>query len=257
MTHPPLWSLAPLLGFLMFVASACGEASQLAETDGPKAQLVFDTDSSVSRFDSRLVESTAKAARDYYAKELGRDFESEVTVRITDDDGGDRWLGWSAGRKLWIYTGNERWPDDSSIEAHYLKENIVAHELFHNFEWSLADSIDGDSDRLPFWLLEGGAEYASAHYLAEIYEVDWPDMVAYYKVRPEEASTRLEDVRVGTPSDYSKAFQAINALMGDRPLRDLGAFFEATGRTEWDDAFRQTFHQDPAKFLDAFEATFE
>jgi hypothetical protein len=244
---------------LLTFAMGCGSGAELAQPTVPQAAgatIEFEFDPGVSPEDQALVEETIAESRQFYASELGRDLKRDITAKVLAEDGGP-YLGYSYGRTAWIFTGGEYWPRSSSLDDVIRKKQLIAHELFHNFQWDLMytdDAIPSDSE---WWVLEGSAEYVSARYLADRYEIDWDFLLLSYSIWTETDLPSLNsDGRDIAHFDglYNKAFLAIEQLMRGRPLSVFADYFEATGRHEWEDAFIQVFAISPNDFVAQFEA---
>jgi len=194
-----------------------------------------------------------EGARRFFAQQTGRDLKNDITVEVLNKDG-DRLLGYSYGRRAWIFAGGADWPTGVGLEATSIKQSLVAHEVFHNFQWDLQYTDDSLPSRSPFWILEGSAEYAAAKYVAQLYAADWRQFVEENRAFLRGKSVpRLDAGTITTTDIYVKAFLAFDALMGARPLRVLGDYFEDTGRMDWRNAFRKNFDLDPVAYLEQFE----
>ena len=221
------------------------------------ASIAFEFDPEVSIEDRDLVEETIVDSRRFYANEIGTDLKLDVTVKVLAEDGGP-YLGLSYGRVVWIFTGGENWPLGSSLDEVIAKEQLIAHELFHTFQWDLMYTDDAIPSDSAWWISEGSAEYASARYVAARYNVDWPFILLGYVVSTESGlpslSSNSRDVQY-FDALYPKAFLAVESLMRDRPLKDLATYFEATGRMDWEEAFLRVFEIAPSTFVSEFESS--
>ena len=251
-------SLLALFGALALAIGCSNEKEPAAPAPvgSVAATITFEFDPAVSAEDTALVEETIARSRQFYASELGGDLELDITIKVLAEDGGP-YLGYSYGRTAWIFTGGENWPRGSALDEVIAKELLVAHELFHNFQWDLMYTDDAIPSDSVWWIVEGSAEYAAARLIASRYDVDWSFLVLGYAAFTEAGLPSLNsDARDIEYFDalYAKAFLAVEHLMRDRPLTDLATYFEATGRMAWEDAFTEVFTQDPFAFVDAFES---
>jgi hypothetical protein len=252
-----------MLGFAIALlcgasVAACGgdaNSAQRRSVESGGATIRFEFDDGVTAADRTLVQETVAASRKFYKAALGRDLKLEITVKVTTKDGGNL-LGYSFGRTAWIFTGSENWPEGSSFADVAEKQRIVAHELFHNFQWDRMYTDDALPGRSPWWILEGSAEYASARFLVAEYGGEWPDFVERYRLYVASAGPvpSLDSDALKTADLYAKSMLAFEELMGRESMKVLGSYFEATGRMDWDDAFYETFDEDPSAFLERFES---
>jgi hypothetical protein len=258
-----LWVLE--LTCIALIAAAvmgCGRStnSGAPTQDAPgAARITFDFDPEISTEDRALIETTIAESRSFFARELGRDLKLDITVKVSAEDGG-AYLGLSYGRTAWIFTGGESWPSISTVDDVWIKERVVAHELFHNFQWDLMYSDDALPSRSAWWLLEGSAEYAAAKFISDRHNLNWGLLVFEYFLSTERGLPSLNaetrDVEYFNQL-YPKAFLALETLMRNRPLKVLATYFEATGRTDWKEVFQQTFGVEPSDFVDNFEADYQ
>jgi hypothetical protein len=254
---PRLLVLPALL--LALALTACGgeskpQATPAATVALSDAVIHFEYDDSISEQDRRIVREASAEARTFFAHELGRDLKLDVTVEVSEDDG-EGFLGFSFGRRAWIMTGSAGWPDGSGRFALQAKQSLVAHELFHNFQSDLQYTDDALPSDSPWWITEGTAEYAAARFTSDAFDVSWDSIVRDYQRSARNANMRLDDPGMRTSRFYSKAFLAIDELMDDRPLTDLGDYFVKTGYMDWEDAFNETFGETPEAFVERFEAS--
>jgi hypothetical protein len=84
---------------------------------------------------------------------------------------------------------------------------------------------------------------------------NWNGIVRDYERSAREPLPRLDDNSLRTYRFYAKSFLGVNTLMQDRPLSDLGDYFDRTGYMDWEDAFRETFGESPEAFVDRFESS--
>ncbi len=229
------------------------ESAEPPTEEATAATINFEFDTGVSVSDRELVQATIEDSRRFYARELGRDLQFDITVKVTDEDEGNL-LGYSYGRTAWIFTGGADWPVGLALDTVVQKERLIAHELFHNFQWDLLYTDDAIPSRSPWWILEGSAEYASGRYLTDRYAGDWTLLVEAYEAYLGAGLPRLDSDALRSGELYGKAFVAFNRLMLKKPLIVLGDYFGATGRMDWEDAFQEVFARDPIEFVQDFEA---
>lgn len=250
-----LLALSALL-FLPLALVACGNDSRADPQPSPprsEAAVYYEFADGVSSADRKIVPEATEDSRRYFAAELGRDLKLDITVETNLEDG-EGFVGTSFGRRATLLTGSPGWPDGDSGGARRIKSTIVAHEIFHNFQSDLIYTDDALPSDSPRWLVEGSAEYAAARYASERFGVGWTSTVRDYDRTAREPLPRLDGNNVRTYRFYAKAFLGVNTLMQDRPLSDLGDYFEKTGYTDWEDAFLAVFGETPQSFVDRFEA---
>ncbi len=75
---------------MVVLATACGGANESPETIDTRISstvISFEFDPGISDDDKTLVEATIEDSRLFFAKELGRDLQLDITVKVTTDDG--------------------------------------------------------------------------------------------------------------------------------------------------------------------------
>ena len=256
MTHRLATLLRLLLPLVLVAAiSACGGSSAPAATPtATPVTISFQYDDGIAQADHTLVEQTIAVARAYYVRELGRDLQIDVTVHVTNRSE-QGFLGFSFGRNAWILTGGDAWPKGADLQSLMTKKQVVAHELFHNFQSDLQYTDDALPSQSPRWLVEGSAEYASAQFIVDKYHVSWIAMLKRYAKDARGYTQRIDYNGMLTYPFYAKSVVAVDSLLNGRPLKLLGDYFALTGRMDWQEAFAQVFGVSPTAFVDSFEST--
>ena len=256
MTHlaaPQLRFVLPLV--LVLALGACGGSSTPRATPtATPVSISFQYDDGISHADRTLVEQTIAEARAYYVRELGRDLQIDVTVHVTTRNA-EGFLGFSFGRNAWILTGGDAWPKGNDRQSLITKQQVVAHELFHNFQSDLQYTDDALPSKSPRWLVEGSAEYAAAQFVVDKYRLNWRTMLQGYATYAREDTQRLDSNAMLTYPFYARSVVAVDALLNGRSIKLLGDYFALTGRMDWQVAFAQVFGVSPTAFVDSFEST--
>ncbi len=211
-------------------------------------------DDGISQADRTLVEQTIAEARAYYVRELGRDLQIDVTVHVTTRSS-EGFLGFSFGRDAWILTGGDAWPKGDDQQSVIAKQQVVAHELFHNFQSDLQYTDDALPSESPRWLVEGSAEYAAAQFIVDKYRLKWRSMLQTYASNARGYTQRIDSNGMLTYPFYAKSVVAIDSLLNGRSISLLGDYFALTGRMDWQQAFALVFGVSPTAFVDSFEST--
>jgi hypothetical protein len=249
----------PLLPLLLFLAACSGPGGSTPPAPSPSppsshATIYYEFEDGVSDADRRIVPQATSDSRRYFAEQLGRDLKLDITVETTIEDG-EGFVGTSYGRRATLLTGSPGWPDGDGGSATRIKSNIIAHELFHNFQSDLIYTDDALPSDSPRWIVEGSAEYAAARYESDRFDRDWSGIVRNYERSAREPLPRLDDNSLRTHRFYAKSFLGVNTLMEDRPLSDLGDYFEKTGYMDWEVAFLETFGESHEAFVARFESS--
>ena len=245
---------------LLLVLAACsgpGGSTPVAPSSSPPqsdAAIYYEFEDGVSNADRRIVPEATEDSRRYFAQHLGRDLKLDITVETTLEDG-EGFVGTSFGRRATLLTGSAGWPDGNGANATRIKSNIIAHEIFHNFQSDLIYTDDALPSDSPRWIVEGSAEYAAARYESDRFDRNWNGIVRDYERSAREPLPRLDDNSLRTYRFYAKSFLGVNTLMQDRALSDLGDYFDKTGYMDWEDAFLETFGESPEAFVDRFESS--
>jgi hypothetical protein len=254
MTRPAAPLRLFLVPLLAAVLLACSSKAPAASPTASPVAIGFEYDAGIPEADHTLVERTIAEARAYYVRELGRDLQIDVTVHVTTQSAAG-FLGFSFGRDAWILTGGDDWPKGSDVQSSITKQRVVAHELFHNFQSDLQYTDDALPSKSPRWLVEGSAEYAASHFIAEKYTLDWHKMLQGYARDGRGYAGRIDANGLLTYPFYAKSVVAVDAVLDGRPLKLLGDYFALTGRMDWQQAFAQVFGVDPETFVNGFEST--
>jgi hypothetical protein len=249
---------APLLGILLIACGGSNRASEapLAEpTSNRAASISFEFDPGVSMADRKLVLEASQAARSYFISELGRDLQSNVTIVVTTNDGAG-YLGFSYGRKAWLFTGSPDWSAGEDRVSVGVKYYIVAHEMFHNFQSDLLSTDDALPSYSPSWLLEGTADYAAHKFIEQRGDGNLRRAIAEARALLHNVELpRLGATRVTNGPLYALALLAADRLLAGKQLRLVGDYFADTGRMDWEDAFLKHFGKNTEAFIEEFEAT--
>ena len=249
----------PLLPLVVILVACSGSGGPTIPSPSPvvprsDAAIYYEFEEGVSEADRRIVPEGTEDSRRYFAEQLGRDLKLDITVETTLEDG-EGFVGTSFGRRATLMTGSPGWPGGDGGNARRIKSNITAHEIFHNFQSDLIYTDDALPSDSPRWIVEGSAEYAAARYESDRFDRDWNGIVRNYERSAREPLPRLDDNSLRTYRFYAKSFLGVNTLMQNRPLSDLGDYFDKTGYMDWEDAFLETFGETPEAFLDRFESS--
>lgn len=249
-------ALSALLLPLVLIACGGDSRAAVAPPEGPRsgATIHYEFAEGVDNADRRIVPEASEDSRRYFAAELGRDLKLDITVETNLEDG-EGFVGTSFGRRATLLTGSPGWPNGDGGGASRTKSTIVAHEIFHNFQSDLVYTDDAIPSDSPRWLVEGSAEYAAARYATDRYGMSWNNTVRDYERTAREPLPRLDANNLRTYRFYAKSFLGVNTLMQNRPLADLGDYFEKTGYMDWEDAFMEVFGEAPQSFVDRFESS--
>jgi hypothetical protein len=233
----------------LLVACGGGEAK-------PAAIIAFQFDEGISESDRSLVQDVIEGARAFYVQETRRDLKRDIIVNVTTESGFN-YLGISFGRNAYLFTGSPGWPQGADEFSVAIKSEVIAHELFHNFQSDLYTTDHTLPSYAPDWIFEGAAKVAAAKYVASVGEISYADWAAAYKGYLAGLNMpRLGRDDVNTPDQYVQAFVAVDMLTANVGLRGIADFYADTAYMDWEDAFLKHFGQQPEAFIERFEAVY-
>lgn len=228
---------------LLIISVALLASPACSGDDGASAgHFVYKVDDGADPQDIELIRDVTVAAGRYYEKQLGRRLRGEVTIKVVLADSLSKAA--FATKDTTFYLGNAKWSEGD----YYYKSYLIAHELFHNFQWDIGDS---KAFLIPAWFMEGAADYAAFNFLAARGDFEYEDQLLYSKAQMSKA--RLGDFVTVHQSEYALAFVAVDFLLRDRGMKALAAFYARLPTMEWRDSFHATFGLSVDSFIDEFE----
>jgi len=256
--------------------AAGGGAVEAAEPRSVPAY-TFGADVSVARQDE--IRGVVEATRSWLRAEAGVELPALRVAASADRDmllqlygrGGpvpdrdrkllDQWFASggaiTSGLDIFLYT-NDRWNGLDRAERDF----IVAHEVFHTFEYGLG-AKGGDAIPGPIWLVEGAAEYVAARVVASRGYSTIESYRADYEGRAQALAQTLRDlesygrgsVAWGGRPQYTLGFLAADRLVGRSGLAPFLGVWKAMGAgASFDGAFVAEFGEPLGQFYAGFDA---